>query len=294
MIKLARKIIRKNKFLYNFVCYVFKHTIYRNLFTDIYKSKEITIFEKKFYYPKHSESYEKFFSNFKNYTYNMQHYYKTLTNKFNFDNIDCIIDIGSNVGYLAAFYNFFFQKKIICFEPSSINFYYLKKNLSEYKNIELNNFALGSEDKNSFLSIPSFEQNRPGDLGLLTLKENFQSKMFREKISVKNFSDLKYFNQDGKNYYIKIDVEGYELEVLNGMESFVEKNNCIFKIELNKNYYDKNTFLKIKKYFMQKKYSPFIFDREFKELRKKSFEDLAVMLETDIYDITFVKEHHLR
>ena len=43
MIKLARKIIRKNKFLYNFVCYVFKHTIYRNLFTDIYKSKEITV-----------------------------------------------------------------------------------------------------------------------------------------------------------------------------------------------------------------------------------------------------------
>ena len=118
--------------------------------------------------------------------------------------------------------------------------------------------------------------------------------MFKEKVSVKKFSDLKYFNQNEKNYYIKIDVEGYELEVLNGMESFIEKNNCIFKIELNKNYHDKNTFLKIKKYFMQKKYSPFIFDRKSKELSKISFEDLAVMLETNIYDIAFAKEHHLK
>ena len=45
---------------------------------------------------------------------------------------------------------------------------------------------------------------------------------------------------------------------------------------------------------MQKKYSPFIFDRKSKELSKISFEDLAVMLETNIYDIAFAKEHHLK
>ena len=57
------------------------------------------------------------------------------------------IDIGANIGYWTFSRNHLLNDniKFYCFEPSSLNFKFLHKNLNRYKNIEIVNCALGNK-----------------------------------------------------------------------------------------------------------------------------------------------------
>ena len=148
---------------------------------------------------------------------------------------------------------------------------------------------MGEQKKTLNLSIPVFEKHRPGNLGLFTLRAESQSSFLHEKVKVEKFDNLKTTFEDYKNYYIKIDVEGYEYEVLTGMQNLINKKNCLFKIELNWNYFDIQRLKNIYKFLKSKDYRVFLFDFETKSLNEVTESQLISSLKNETYDVVFAR-----
>ena len=117
--------------------------------------------------------------------------------------IECILDVGANIGYQSSFYNKFFGNKIKIhsFEPHPISYYFLEKNLSSFDNIRLYNFALGNENKEDYMSIPGYESHRLSNLGTMSIGQN--SNNLKAKILIKKFDLLTISLQQFKSIYIK-------------------------------------------------------------------------------------------
>ena len=290
MFKFIKRVIKNNRLLYSLATFILLKTKNKNLYNNPIEESDAKIFGKKFFFPKHSKFYKNFFFNFEKYIKSLELQYNELSNKFSLREIDFILDIGSNLGYQALFYNYFFKKKVICFEPSKINFFFLKKNLSHSSNFQIFNFVLGEKDEKKNLSIPNFDKHNNDNFGLFTLNKKEQTKIFSEEVLIKCFDNLNIISESNKNIYIKIDVEGFELNVLKGMAKFIHKNNCFFKVELNNNYYDHETIRRLINFFNEKNYSSHIFNKEKGIFKKVSTNDLINLIKVKTYEVFFKKK----
>ena len=105
----------------------------------------------------------------------------------------------------------------------------------EYKNIVTMKFALGNENTKKNISFPEWETNfkRIGNSGLFSISGG--TNISAEVVDIKKFDDLSFdfgFKNNSK-IFIKIDVEGFEFEVLKGMSQFVNNYKVIIKLEFN-------------------------------------------------------------
>ena len=160
--------------------------------------------------------------------------------KNKYDNFKLLIDIGAHKGEsIELFSKNFIIKKIISFEASPINFKYLKKKIEKnkqgYNNTEivLENIALGAEDK--IIEFNQFDESSSS-----TIKEvDEESKYYKRKFRLINFLNnketyqkLKIKISKLKDYiekcsikkidFMKIDTEGYEFEILLGLEDEIK------------------------------------------------------------------------
>ena len=165
---------------------------------------------------------------------------------------DVIWDVGANIG----FYSFLFASivkngQVIAFEPVSDTFIELKegKDLNNYHNLELKNFALGSavkeqkiffDKKNlsigtaSFYAINSFENSETVNINMID-----------------NIYKLEQIPD-----FIKIDVEGFQIEVIKGGFNFFEVYSPLIMIEI-----DKDTDKWLEDYFLSLNYQFFKFKK---------------------------------
>jgi FkbM family methyltransferase len=110
-----------------------------------------------------------------------------------------------------------YANEIYCYEPNQTHFECLIKNLETYQNVKLYNHAVGNHDGKIRLTEDTATQNtrvllEEGDTVICKL----------------DFMDLK--NPD----MLKIDVEGFEMEVLKGGEKILDNIEFVM-IELNNN-----------------------------------------------------------
>jgi FkbM family methyltransferase len=175
-------------------------------------------------------NWKKYFSKFNNYVFYFQYghehfreYYKNceLETKSILPSIlkknSIIFDLGANVGYYSAIFSFYSPKgKIFSFEPGFKNYYYLQLNLKTFKNIYLSNDA-----------ISNFSGKKRDTIHTIWNVE------IEERIL--NFIKLDDFikkNKIDKIDLIKIDIDGYELEALQGMNNILKNFNPYFIIEI--------------------------------------------------------------
>lgn len=149
------------------------------------------------------------------------------------------IDVGANFGYHTVFAATLMGKRgrVISFEPLR----YLQDRL--YENLKLNNlsnvnvvpYALGNKtcDKDMFVN----EENI-GASSLIITDDKI------EKIHMGRFDDMlgSLGISETLSVVLKIDVEGYELEVLRGMESFLSKHRVSIVFEYSPMIY--NNYMK--------------------------------------------------
>ena len=172
------------------------------------------------------------------------HFYQKKWIKFlkkkKYDKFKLLIDIGAHKGEsIELFSKNFIIKKIISFEASPINFKYLEKKIEKnkqgYNNTEivLENIALGAEDK--IIEFNQFDESSSS-----TIKEvDEESKYYKRKFRLINFLNNKKTYQKFKikisklkDYiekysikkidFMKIDTEGYEFEILLGLEDEIK------------------------------------------------------------------------
>ncbi|MCX6273644.1 MAG: FkbM family methyltransferase [Bacteroidetes bacterium] len=128
-----------------------------------------------------------------------------------------ILDIGANIG----FYTKFFAEctggsgQVYAFEPDVTNFTHLKTTLSQNENVTLVQKAVAAESGILMLYLSSLlnVDHRTHE------PEQYKGKYPVDKISVDDFVKNK-FQVD----FIKMDIQGFEMEALKGMEQTITSN----------------------------------------------------------------------
>jgi len=146
------------------------------------------------------------------------------------------LDIGGNIGYYVLLENKILEGegKIIAIEPSPDNFKQLKRNieLQKTKIVDAYNLAAGDKDgnlkflvyedaSNSCMIIPEGQEFRwPGQIIEVPVKnmDNFLENLGITKID-----------------FIRMDVEGYEKHVLEGLKNILKKSKPIIHMEVHVN-----------------------------------------------------------
>ena len=152
-----------------------------------------------------------------------------------------ILDVGAHHGEsIELFLKNFKVDNIYSFEPSKNTFEILMKNSENIKkkfkntNIYLENFAVGSTNKNvelNYLNETSSSTLR--DLNVnsnyFKKKEKYFGKLINKKIIVKQINFKEYLEKKElkKIDLLKIDTEGYELEVIKGLEDIISRVSII-------------------------------------------------------------------
>lgn len=140
---------------------------------------------------------------------------------------DVVVDVGANIGYYTVLLAQK-AKKVYAFEPDSINFEILKKNIK----------ANGLEN---VVAIKAAVGSKEGKLGLYKSKENFgDHKLFqiplgsaaspfdkRETVKIIKLDDFVKEKVD----LIKIDTQGWEPEVIEGAKNLIKKWKPVMFLE---------------------------------------------------------------
>ena len=168
-----------------------------------------------------------------------------------------LIDIGAHKGeFLSSFINQKKISKIYCFEPQKKIFLVLRKKFSKIKSIKFFNFAL----ENTSTKKKLFKSNLSSAATLSTFnkKSNYlklKNLLLKNK---KNSIDLVYQktfdkvfeNVNLKKTFLKIDVEGYEHQVLQGSKKKIKEIDYIL---IEQQFFDqyKNSFPQVRDFLFK-------------------------------------------
>lgn len=139
-----------------------------------------------------------------------------------------VLDIGANIGTYSLLASESSSSQILAFEPLASTFERLKLNLelNGRKNVRAFNFALGEKDSKSQLT------NNPSSC-FNKITDGEQPGVDTITIEVKRGDDfLKSLNFSPD--FLKIDTEGYELFVLKGLQSALDRVKFLF-VEISQN-----------------------------------------------------------
>ena len=163
-------------------------------------------------------------------------------------NFGILIDVGSHEGeFISRFLYLNKIKKFYCFEPNSILYKKLIKKYKSNKKILLFEYALGqnSSIQKLFLSKLSYNSTiSPFNTDSNYLK--FKNLILKDRnnkkfitIRQKKFDEI-FKKKNIKNSFLKIDVEGYELNVLKGASKKIKDVKYILIEHQFSNQYQNN------------------------------------------------------
>ena len=142
---------------------------------------------------------------------------------FSYHNINTIIDVGANQGqYASQFLKHGYKGNILSFEPITKVFETLEKNSKTYKNWKVFNYGLSNENKTSqiYISENTFSSSLLKITPSHLINEPKSKTVRSQKVNLKTLDSI-YDSFDIKNesVFLKIDVQGYEKEVLEGAKN---------------------------------------------------------------------------
>lgn len=155
-----------------------------------------------------------------------------------------VFDIGANIGRWAIplSKNVGDKGKIYAFEPNKETFAFLKRRVQPYSNIVINEVALsdGIKEEHDFLVQKGI--SCPPNAAIVDTATQIKNKANFEIISIQSQSmDSFTEEQNIKSIdFIKIDVEGHELQVLKGFKKGIKKFQPTFAIEILRDKWEQN------------------------------------------------------
>jgi FkbM family methyltransferase len=146
---------------------------------------------------------------------------------------DVFVDVGGNIGYYTLMAASIVRRpgKVYCFEPSLASFQRIQKNVSinGFDNITLSRLALSNSKGEASLYLSSNDNS--GTSGL-SKASNYSG--IDERIDTTTMDEfIKTYAIDRVDV-VKIDIEGHELEALEGMSDLIDRFKPLFMIEICK------------------------------------------------------------
>ena len=146
-------------------------------------------------------------------------------------NVDLIIDVGANTGIFGNETRWSgYKVNIVSFEPLSDAFEKLLQNTAGDTRWKSYNFALGAENSKGTINISS-NSHSSSILDISDIHLNAESSApysGKQEIEIKTLDSI--FDQIGANaneIYMKIDTQGFEMNVLNGASGSLRMINTI-------------------------------------------------------------------
>lgn len=176
-----------------------------------------------------------------------------IENEFKVNSFDYLLDIGANSGYYSFYFAYKFKNlRVKSFEPNLDAFDKFIKTLNKnhFENIEVFNFGLSNEEKKVKMSSLITHNYIHSNSQII---DNYQNKQLSNHNSfeslVKIGDDL--FNFIDKKLFLKIDVEGHEINTLKGLKNNLIQNKCLILIEISEEKFNTVNDYLIKNNFKQ-------------------------------------------
>jgi FkbM family methyltransferase len=182
---------------------------------------------------------------------------------------DTMLDVGANIGNHSVFFSNYFNR-IYSFEPQKTTYKLLEINTERIPNIKTFNYGISSSNLKRELFINS--KNR----GMVS-GQKIDDFYFKEEVQFKPFK----IKNEEKISYIKIDVEGNEIDVLKALKAIIIKDHPIISFEFNDHHTKENIEDLLNGYGYQNFY---VFNRDVLKgfLSKVNFNKLARLRKTPI------------
>ena len=144
-----------------------------------------------------------------------------------------VFDIGANIGQHSIIFSLF-SKDVYSFEPNTkiFNQFFSSVKENNIENIHLENVGIGENNEIRELYI---NPNNVGNSSVIA-DERFDHLTIKLKNLESYVEDLKSVD------FVKIDVEGFELDVILGNKAFFEKFRPIIWLEYNPQLYDTSDY----------------------------------------------------
>ncbi len=184
-------------------------------------------------------------------------------------NVEYFIDVGAHKGEFLSYILTLKYKKIYCFEPQKRVFKTLYKNFKNKKNVKLFNIGLADKKSNLTLyinkltSTSTFSKNKDTFFSrlknfILNSKNSYIDKYY---INTKKLDEIA-IDKKVENIFLKIDVEGFELNVLKGAKKLLSKKvkyvlieRHFFQLYKNNSTYEVHLFLKKNNFRLIKRFT---------------------------------------
>ena len=142
------------------------------------------------------------------------------------------IDIVANVGFWTKDFCETFEK-VIAFEPIPSNVECLKKNVPN-TNLEIKEYALGARKQDTDIFFPQNGNSGSATFSPSNLVDESEIQKVPTKIRTLDDELSNVSEELAQNCLIKIDVQGYEKEVLDGAQKFILNFRPIICLEIQK------------------------------------------------------------
>ena len=142
-----------------------------------------------------------------------------------------VLDIGANFGVFTKLFSQLVgpQGLVIAFEPVPQTFRTLAAGIERYhrSNVQARNEAVSDHEGAVLMAVPHYEENTGDNLYQASIVDSFQSPNVFTVKSV-TVDSLQLSRVD----FVKIDVEGHELKVLQGSKRTLERHHPTLMVEV--------------------------------------------------------------